>query len=168
MWGGLTDETFRDHLKACAVEKGKKIYIPSGAITGLDNLKVCQIAEVSKVMLRTTKNPRSLGIEVDKPLLLFKGTARDCILRYPKNINVAVAIELASGHEVEVELWADPGTDRNTHELIVEGGEFGDINITVSNRPSPENPATSYLAALSILTLLRNLDNPHPDRDLKP
>ncbi|KAF1075396.1 aspartate dehydrogenase [Methanogenium sp. MK-MG] len=157
--GALTDEPFRDHLKACAEKNGKRIYIPSGAITGLDNLKVCQIAEVSKVMLRTTKNPRSLGIEADKPMLLFKGTARDCIRRYPKNINVAVAIELASGHEVEVELWADPGTDRNTHELIVEG-EFGDITIRVSNRPSPENPATSYLAALSILTLLRNLDNP--------
>ncbi len=157
--GALSDDPFRDHLKACAVEKGKKIYIPSGAITGLDNMKVCQIAEVSKVLLRTTKNPRSLGIDADRPMLLFKGTARDCIRQYPKNINVAIAIELASGHEVEVELWADPNTDRNTHEIIVEG-EFGDINIKVSNRPSPENPATSYLAALSILSLLRNLDNP--------
>ena len=157
--GALTDVAFREHLKACAVSTGARIYIPSGAITGLDNLKVCQIAEVSKVLLRTTKNPRSLGIEADEPMLLFKGTARDCIRQYPKNINVAVAIELASGHETEVELWADPNTDRNTHELIVEG-EFGDITITVSNRPSPENPATSYLAALSILSLLRNLDNP--------
>ena len=157
--GALTDKPFRDHLKGCATEKGKRIYIPSGAITGLDNLKVCQIAEVSTLLLRTTKNPQSLGIEADKPMLLFKGTARDCIRQYPKNINVAVAIELASDHEVEVELWADPNTDRNTHELVVEG-EFGDITIKVSNRPSPENPATSYLAALSILSLLRNLDNP--------
>jgi predicted dinucleotide-utilizing enzyme len=43
--------------------------------------------------------------------------------------------------------------------LFVEG-EFGDITITVKNLPSPENPATSYLAALSVLSLLRNLDNP--------
>jgi aspartate dehydrogenase len=157
--GALTDEPFRDHLKACAAQTGKKIYIPSGAITGLDNLKVCQIAEVSKILLRTTKNPCSLGIEADRPTLLFKGSARDCIRRYPKNINIAVAIELASGHEAEVELWADPSTDRNTHELFVEG-EFGDITITVKNLPSPENPATSYLAALSVLSLLRNLDNP--------
>lgn len=157
--GALTDDQFRNRLKACATQTGKKIYIPSGAIAGLDNLKVCQIAEVSKILLRTTKNPHSLGIETDSPTLLFQGTARDCIRRYPKNINVAVAIELASGHETEVELWADPNTDRNTHELFIEG-EFGDITIKVSNRPSPENPATSYLAALSVLSLLRNLDNP--------
>ena len=32
--------------------------------------------------------------------------------------------------------------------------------IRVSNIPSPDNPATSYLAALSILTLLRDLEDP--------
>jgi predicted dinucleotide-utilizing enzyme len=49
--------------------------------------------------------------------------------------------------------------ERNIHEVFVEG-EFGDIYIRVSNVPSPDNPATSYMAALSILALLRNLENP--------
>jgi predicted dinucleotide-utilizing enzyme len=30
----------------------------------------------------------------------------------------------------------------------------------VSNLPSPDNPATSYLAALSILSLLNQMDDP--------
>lgn len=39
-------------------------------------------------------------------------------------------------------------------------GEFGKVDIRVVNVPCPDNPATSYLAALSIITLLNDLDNP--------
>jgi aspartate dehydrogenase len=58
-----------------------------------------------------------------------------------------------------VELFVDPDVERNVHEIFAEG-DFGDIYIRVSNLPSPENPATSYLAALSILSLLNQMDNP--------
>lgn len=40
---------------------GKKIRIPSGAIIGLDNLKIGQISPPEKLLLRTTKPPRRLG-----------------------------------------------------------------------------------------------------------
>lgn len=60
---------------------------------------------------------------------------------------------------MDVELYVDPAVDRNIHEIIVEG-VFGDIYIRVNNLPSPDNPATSYLAALSILSLLTNLEEP--------
>ncbi|MGA7628018.1 MAG: aspartate dehydrogenase domain-containing protein, partial [Methanoregula sp.] len=53
----------------------------------------------------------------------------------------------------------DPEADKNTHELFIEGS-FGESYIRVTNVPSPENPATSYLAALSILSLLKNIDSP--------
>ncbi|MEA2079487.1 MAG: aspartate dehydrogenase, partial [Pseudomonadota bacterium] len=38
--------------------------------------------------------------------------------------------------------------------------DFGEAAITVQNVSSPDNPATSYLAALSILALLDDLDRP--------
>ncbi|NYT05785.1 MAG: aspartate dehydrogenase [Methanomicrobiales archaeon] len=157
--GALADEAFRTRLAAEAAREGRRIYIPSGAIIGLDNLKIGQISDIRKLVLRTTKSPRSLGIDVDRKMLVFKGTASDCIRHYPKNINVAVALELAAGREADVELWVDPEIDRNMHEVIAEG-DFGDVYIRVRNTPSPDNPATSYLAALSVLTLLQNLDNP--------
>lgn len=93
---------------------------------------------------------------------IFKGgLAHDCIKQYPKNINVAVALGLAAGRDADVELWVDPAAERNIHEIFVEGGDFGgDIYVRVRNVPSPDNPATSYMAALSILTLLKNLENP--------
>ncbi|MDI3506812.1 MAG: aspartate dehydrogenase [Methanomicrobiaceae archaeon] len=157
--GALAEEDFREHLVGVAREEGKRIRIPSGAILGLDNLKICQVSPPRQLLLRTTKNPVSLGMDVAARTELFKGLAHDCIRQFPKNINVAVALGLAAGRDAEVELWVDPAVERNIHEVFVEG-EFGDIYVRVSNVPSPDNPATSYMAALSILALLRNLENP--------
>jgi len=157
--GALADTPFREHLIAVAQEKKKKIHIPSGAIMGLDNLKVGQISYIESILLRTTKSPESLGMNVTSRTLAFKGKAHECVKQFPKNINVSVAIALASTHEVDVELWADPAVDKNIHEIFVKG-EFGDSYTKITNLPSPDNPATSYLAALSVLSLLKNIDSP--------
>lgn len=157
--GALSDVSFCDSLVSIAREIGKKIYIPSGAVMGLDNIKVGQISGISNFLLRTTKSPASLRIESTERKMIFSGKANECIRNYPKNVNVSEALTLAAGREVDVELWVDPDEDRNTHEIFIEG-EFGDAYIRVRNVPSPDNPSTSYLAALSILTLLHNLDNP--------
>lgn len=157
--GALADDEYRVALVETARQHNKKIHIPSGAIIGLDNLKIGQISPLTTLLLRTTKNPASLGIETTERTEVFRGLAHNCIKQFPKNINVAVALGLAAGKEADVELWADPAVERNVHEVFAEG-EFGDIYIRVRNIPSPENPSTSYMAALSILTLLRNLTNP--------
>ncbi|PKL60295.1 MAG: aspartate dehydrogenase [Methanomicrobiales archaeon HGW-Methanomicrobiales-4] len=157
--GALADTPFREHLITVARENGKKIHIPSGAIMGLDNLKIGQISYIESILLRTTKSPESLGMAVTSRTLAFKGKANECVKQFPKNINVSVAIALASTHEVDVELWADPEVDKNIHEIFVKG-EFGDIYTKITNLPSPDNPATSYLAALSVLSLLKNIDSP--------
>jgi predicted dinucleotide-utilizing enzyme len=91
--------------------------------------------------------------------LIFSGKANDCIRAFPKNVNVSVAMSLAAGRDADVELWVDPAVDRNVHELFVEG-DFGEAQIRVTNVPSPDNQATSYLAALSILSLLEKMDDP--------
>lgn len=157
--GALADVKFREELIETARELKRKIHIPSGAVMGLDNVKVGKNARVDKFMLRTTKNPKSLSREADEKTQLFSGKAYDCVHQYPKNTNVAESLSIACGRDVDVELWMDPNEDRNMHEIFFEG-EFGEAYIRIRNVPSPDNPATSYLAALSILTLLRNLDNP--------
>ena len=72
---------------------------------------------------------------------------------------MAATLSIASGSNVEVEIWADPGARDNCH-VVHAVGEFGAVQIDISNRPSPDNPATSYLAALSVIALLRGLDAP--------
>ncbi len=157
--GALADEEFQERLVETARRANRRIRVPSGAIIGLDNLKIGRISPLRTLLLRTTKPPESLGISSAERKEVFKGMAHDCIKQYPKNINVAVALGLAAGKDADVELLADPDVDRNIHEIFAEG-EFGDIYIRVRNVPSPDNPATSYMAALSILTLLKNLENP--------
>jgi aspartate dehydrogenase len=157
--GGLAEPGFREHLVEIARAQKKKIYVPSGAIAGLDSLKVGQIAGMETLILRTTKSPSSLNLKIKERRLIFQGKAHDCIREFPRNINVAVALSLAAGRDADVEIWVDPAVDRNIHEVYARG-RFGEITITVSNVPSPDNPATSYLAALSILVLLKNLESP--------
>ncbi len=157
--GALTDPAFKEELIETARAQNKKIYIPSGAIFGLDNLKIGQISPITKLLLRTTKSPKSLGLIATSRKLIFSGKAHECIKAYPKNVNVSVAMSLAAGQDTDVELWVDPAVDKNVHELFIEGS-FGETYIKVTNLPSPDNPATSYLAALSILSLLKNLDSP--------
>ncbi|MFA4860382.1 aspartate dehydrogenase [Methanoregula sp.] len=157
--GALTDLTFRDECRRTALLQGKKIYIPSGAIFGLDNLKIGRISKISRLLLRTTKSPSSLGIEATTRKQIFSGKANECIKAFPKNVNVSVAMSLAAGQDTDVELWVDPAVDRNVHELFFEG-DFGETYIKVTNFPSPDNPATSFLAALSILSLLEKITDP--------
>ena len=157
--GALADPVFREEIRKIATKECRKVYIPSGAIFGLDNLKIGKISQITKLLLRTTKSPASLGIETNERKRIFAGKANECIKAYPKNVNVSVAMSLAAGQDADVELWVDPAVDKNIHELFIEGA-FGETYIKVTNLPSPDNPATSYLAALSILSLLKDLGNP--------
>ena len=157
--GALADPAFREEIQNTAIKYGQKVHIPSGAIFGLDNLKIGRISKFKKLLLRTTKSPASLGIASDSRKMIFSGKANECIKAFPKNVNVSVAMSLAAGQDTDVELWVDPAVDRNVHELFVEG-DFGETYVKVTNFPSPDNPATSYLAALSILSLLEDLNSP--------
>ncbi len=157
--GALADPSFKEDIVGAAGAMGRKIYIPSGAICGLDNLKVAQISPLTRLLLRTTKSPASLGIPATERTLIFEGKANECIKEFPRNVNVSVALSLACGRDADVELYVDPAVERNVHEIFAEGA-FGDLYIRVSNLPSPDNPATSYLAALSILSLLDHIDDP--------
>ena len=157
--GALADPAFRDQIRKAALGSGTKVYIPSGAIFGLDNLKIGRISKITRLLLRTTKSPASLGMAAEGRRLIFSGKANECIKAFPKNVNVSVAMSLAAGQDTDVELWVDPAVDRNVHELFVEG-DFGEAQIRVTNVPSPDNQATSYLAALSILSLLEKMDDP--------
>jgi len=158
--GALSDAGFLDEVRALAGRLGRTIHVPSGAVFGLDNIKVARISGLDRLLLRTTKAPRALGMDAATARqCIFSGKAGEAVRRFPKNINVSAALGLAAGREPDVELWVDPAATSNRHE-IVAAGDFGEVTIRTDNRPSPDNPATSYLAALSVLTLLQDLDDP--------
>ena len=158
--GALSDEHFLQSIRKYAARLKRKIYVPSGAIFGLDNLKVARLCGVDRLVLRTTKHPRALGLaDSTERHCVFRGRATEAVRRFPRNINVSAAIGLAASRQPDVELWADPSASSNRHEIEAVG-EFGRVSICAENLPSPDNPATSYLAALSVLALLAGLDDP--------
>ena len=54
----------------------------------------------------------------------------------------------------EARLVADPNDLRNRHEVEIAGA-FGTMRIELANAPLPENPRTSWLAALSVEAAVR-------------
>jgi len=171
--GALADEELREKLFRLAKQNNCKLYFPSGAVVGIDGINSASAAGISSVTLTTRKPPSGLagapyvadmGIElekIEKETLLFEGPASEAVKAFPANVNVAATISLAGiGFErTKVRVIADPALSRNVHEITVEG-EFGKFTTRVENLPSPENPKTSYLAALSAISTLKKILSP--------
>lgn len=154
--GALLDPKLAEALREASARGGARVYAPTGAIAALDAIRAAKLSGIKRILLRTVKNPKSLGVEASSRRILFRGPASEAVKRFPFNVNVAAALTLASGVEVEVEVVADPSVGRNTHIIIVESNASR-IEVKVENVPSPSNPKTSWLAALSAVELLRRL-----------
>ena len=93
-----------------------------------------------------------------KATVIFKGDAKTAQSLFPRSINVAATLSLASiGPELtKVTIIADPSIEENIHEIHVKG-EFGILKTYVENLPSIKNPKTSHLAALSAIKTLKKI-----------
>ncbi len=167
--GALVDDDFRETL----VEKGRvtggKVLIPSGAIAGLDGILAAREAGLESVRLTSRKPVSTMartryvqenGIRLaeDRETVVFRGSAREAVRLFPRSINVAAAVSLAGiGFDnTEVVFIADPRLRENVHRIDVVG-KAGEIHIECRNVPSPDNPRTSYLAALSGVAAMKRL-----------
>jgi len=159
--GALADESLRKKLVEEARKRGVKIYLPSGAVCGVDGLKAGALAGLKSVTLVTTKPPAALGLQTDKWTVVFDGSAREAVKKFPQNVNVAAVLSIAGlgFDETRVQVVADPLATRNQHKIIVEGA-FGRFRVEVENLPSPTNPKTSHLASLSAIATLKRLLEP--------
>lgn len=151
-----------------ARESGILLRLPSGAICGLDGVRAGMQAGLDGVSLTTRKPPKGLsgapylaekGISLEgltEPLVVFEGSALDAVKAFPANVNVAAALSMAGiGPErTRVRVIADPAATTNSHEIRAHGA-FGELMAVTSNRPSPGNPKSSYLASLSAVMELR-------------
>lgn len=162
--GGLIEnQSLLKKIKKC------EVFLPSGAIAGLDSIKAVS-GKIKSLSLTTMKPAGSLenapyvtknkiklkGIKTKKTV--FEGNVKAAIKGFPQNINVAATLQLASRfNRIKVKIVADPHAKLNTHQ-IEAAGDFGTINITTVNVPS-KNPRTSYLAVLSAIQAIKNIKN---------
>jgi aspartate dehydrogenase len=162
----------RADLIELAKNTGAQIIIPTGALIGLDAVRAAAEGEISKVTHRIRKPGASLKKapfimqndisldNLDAPLCVFKGTARQAAQGFPANVNVSAALGLAGigADKTIVEIWADPTIDRNIHEVSVEA-DSARFSMKIENIPS-QNAATGKITALSVIAALRRLTAP--------
>jgi aspartate dehydrogenase len=168
--GIFQDEEFQKDAFRLAKRKSAKIYMPSGAIGGIDALGAASLEQIDEVTLTTTKPPSAFGpnpyleskgivaSELRERTELFYGTAREAVKHFPQNINVAATISLAGiGFEkTRIRIMCDPQVQTNEHHLKAKG-KFGELDVVTRNVPSPKNPKTSYLAALSAISAIKKI-----------
>ncbi len=168
--GALADDALRGRLSAVARTVNRRLLVPSGAIGGLDMLAAGAVGGLYAVTITTRKPPAALMtphqtpeeraalLDAREPVTLYEGPAREAVKRFPQNVNVAAAVSLAGvGFDnTLVRVIADPAVTRNTHEVHARGA-FGEFRLQVQNAPSPTNPKTGVVTALSVLKALRNL-----------
>lgn len=169
--GALANTIFlTELLDLDPVRKGhSKIYVPTGAIAGIDAIRSVRHL-LDSITLTTTKSPRALagapffatgGVNLDmitKITEIYDGSASEAVKLFPANVNVAAVLSLAGlgADKTKVRVLVDPHATTNQHEIVATG-RFGDIKITVNNVPAPGNPKTSFLAVLSAIECLRSI-----------
>lgn len=156
--GGLLK---REDIFQKARRRGVSLYLPSGAICGLDGLKAAAVSGIKKITLTTRKPANALPARfanIKEETVIFSGNACEAVKEFPQNINVAATLSLAGlgAEKTFVRIIASPDITRNTHEVEIES-EAGRIFSRTENVPSLKNPKTSYLAVLSAIATLRQI-----------
>lgn len=121
----LADDAFRIALEQAAIAHGRKVFLPHGAILGLDGI-VDAGPTLKSVTITTTKSPASLGLPPDAYKVVFEGPTREACAKFPRNVNVHAATALAGlGFDRTVSrIVADPAVTTNSHLIEVEGSGY--------------------------------------------
>jgi aspartate dehydrogenase len=168
--GGLLDHPEWSDL---AARQGCRLYIPSGAIVGLDGVKGACAGHVESVTITSRKPPKALagapyvteqGIDIfafTTETVIFEGSARDACKGFPANVNVSAALSLAGigPDQTRIRIIVVPEGTHNMHDIEVLG-EFGRMTTHIENIPSDTNPRTGRLASLSAIAMLKDIVTP--------
>ncbi|MBP7056076.1 MAG: aspartate dehydrogenase [Candidatus Omnitrophica bacterium] len=165
--GGLVGN---DDLLKKANELGVKVFIPSGAICGVDGLKSASCGTIESVILTTRKPIKGLEgapyikdkkldlASIKTETVIFEGNAEEAVRAFPQNVNVSAVLSLAGigPKKTIVRIVTSPEYSKNVHEVEISG-EFGKITTRTENIPSKTNPKTSAMAFFSAIATLEGI-----------
>jgi len=160
----------REELLRKAEKGGVRIYVPSGALCGIDALKAASVGKISSVTLTTRKPPRGLVgapylklnridvMAVKKETTIFEGSAAEAVKGFPANVNVSAVLSLAGigRKKTVVRIVTSPEYTSNIHEVEITG-DAGRVSARTENVPSKANPKTSALAIYSAIATLKEI-----------
>ncbi len=169
--GALHDSALYDRLVATALAHEGRLLLPSGALGALDYVRAVRKARSLSLRYQSRKPPAAWAKELAAlghdaatlaaPVTLFAGNAREAAALYPQNLNVAAALALAGqGFEATgVEVICDPEAGGNTHVVLADS-EFGSLRLSIVNKPSPDNPKTSWIVGRSLMAAVEQYFSP--------
>lgn len=170
--GGIIAPGFLDELGAAAEAHGATVYVPCGAITGLNVLYGGAIAGLDEVVLQSTKSVAGLrdapyivknGIHLEaltEPTIVYRGNVYDAVTAFPQNVNIAASLALSGFgcDKTMVEIVCDPHASQISQRVLARGA-FGDMEISLHFLPSP-NKRSSYMAILGAISSLKKYASP--------
>lgn len=137
-----------------------RVLVPAGAVGGLDVLAAAARAGTDEAALRhfTIKSPAALGVHgpLGAPREVFRGSAREAALEFPRTSNASVALALATIglDRVEVIVVADPEVERTRHVVEWES-PVGRYDMRFENAMDPDSGGrTSAITAWSVAEVL--------------
>lgn len=162
-------ETWDAVVEACRAGHSHLV-LPSGAVGGLDYLAAAALSGDIAVTYTSRKPPAAWTAELaaaglaetarSQPVTLFEGGAPEAARLYPRNLNAGLTVALAAGIDrTRVRVVADPSVTTNTHEIDVTGAA-GEAFLRFANKPSPDNPKTSMITALSLASSVQRRFDP--------
>ena len=168
--GALISPDFMRTVMAAAGGSGASIYVPSGAVGGIDALRASK-ALLEEVTIVSTKKPIALSgspgfadwedADITGPTVIFEGSATEAVGLFPANVNVAATVSMAGigPDATRVRIVADPDSPGNVHEIhaVSKAGRF---SFRFENVPHETNPKTSFLAVLAAIETLRSICEP--------
>ena len=156
----FADKNFFKKIFSLTKKVNNKLYIPTGAISGLDAISSASLSkELKYVKLIQRKPPKALlkALElkkIKKERILLRATARKVCNQFPKNSNIAATLAICGigFDKTKVIVIADPKVKKNIAEIEATG-KFGKLRVILENNPS-NNPKTSRLTAMSVILSL--------------
>lgn len=152
----LADDKVRGALLETAVAHKHRIFIPHGALVGLDTLHE-QRHRLADVTITFRKHPKNLdfaesGIDpaiVQGPTVLYDGPARGIAPLFPRNINTMITCALATVglDRCRAVLIADPSLDK-AYAQVEAIGHDGSRIATFNEQPATGVSGNDMLASI--------------------
>lgn len=132
---GLVDDPFRESLREICKRNQTRLYIPHGAILGIDGIYDGR-SIIDEITIKTTKHPRNLGLDESVSGVVYDGPTRGVCPKFPRNVNVhAVLALMGLGFDrTRSIVVSDPNTKQMTQEIHVKGNGL-EWNIRIASTP---------------------------------
>lgn len=164
----LADAEFAATLREGCRQHDTTIYVPHGALLGMDGLQDAR-ESFDSVHIETRKNPENLDFsftdqhaaaDIDAETVLYEGPTRTVCELFPRNVNSHATVALAGlGFEdTSSTLTADPTASAATHHITATG-DGTTLEIT---RRSDITGVTGAYTLVSIWGTVQRILTPEP------